>query len=321
MESINFDNPVIIVGATRTGTTLLRSIIDAHPEYAIPRETEFYFLYNRYLKKNRLGILQDKSEFEGFWNWYSSQRRFRYLKLDGEDLHKIILNSGDYSSINIFNSLMLAAANKENKGKWGEKTPGHEAYLDQIFKDFPGAKVLYMIRDPRGMAASMKKVPWGNKSMIVLVKIWKNSISHYMDHHQDPRIKPVYFEQLLTNTTEEIRNICDFLNIYFDNNMLNNRKLGLDSGNDKSWTSDYEKQVNAEITQKSLSKWKSILQPYEIKYIEKHCIEEMNYLGYETTEQADLTMYESLRNGLAYVKQFSINKMRFVKPNREQEYE
>ena len=70
---------------------------------------------------------------------------------------------------------MNAIARKENKTRWGEKSPGHEMYLDQNLEDFPGAKVLFMIKDPRGMASSMNEVPWGIKSMIVLVKIWKMS--------------------------------------------------------------------------------------------------------------------------------------------------
>jgi hypothetical protein len=296
---------------------LLRSIINAHPAYAIPRETEFYFLYNRYLAKNRIEHLVDKTGFESFWSWYSAQRRFTYLNIDGKNLFDTIVNSGDFSTRNILSGLMNAAANKEHKSSWGEKTPGHEAYLDQIFKDFPDAKVLFLVRDPRGMAASMKKVPWGNKSMIVLVKIWKKSINSFKNHTKDPRIKQIRFEQLLTNTTEEIKSICDFLNIKFNKDMLNNRKLGTESVNEKSWTSDYEKQVNAKITQKSLSKWKNILHPYEIKYIEKHCFEEMNYLGYQTTISEDLTFYDSLRNDLVYAKQFFRNQKRHLKTNQD----
>lgn len=296
----------------------MRSMIDAHPEYSIPRETLFYFLYNGYLAKNRIGHLADKNDFERFWSWYVSHRRFTYLNLDGDDLCKNILDSGDFSTSNILNSLMHAAAKKEHKASWGEKTPGHEAYLDQIFKDFPDAKVLFMIRDPRGMAASMKKVPWGNKSMIVLVKIWKRSINDFVKHSKDPRVKQVRFEHLLTNTMEEIKGVCDFLTICFNKDMLNNRKLGMQSGNDHSWTSDYEKQVNAKITQQSIYKWKKVLQPFEIRYLEKYCLEEMNYLGYETSITMKFSFYDRLRNDLTYLKQFINNKRRLLKHSMDQ---
>ena len=71
MNQPDTGSPVFIVGATRTGTTLLRSILDAHPEFSVPRETEFYVLFNRYIEKQRLERLSNIKQFRELWQWYT----------------------------------------------------------------------------------------------------------------------------------------------------------------------------------------------------------------------------------------------------------
>ena len=64
------DAPIFIVGMARSGTTLLRSILNSHPNIAIPRETTFFYLVEEYLKATKVSSFS-KQEVEKFWNWYS----------------------------------------------------------------------------------------------------------------------------------------------------------------------------------------------------------------------------------------------------------
>ena len=54
---------------------------------------------------------------------------------------------------------METCIDNTHKERWGDKTPGHEIYLDRIFDIYPEAKILFMIRDPRAVSASLKKYP------------------------------------------------------------------------------------------------------------------------------------------------------------------
>ena len=67
--------PIFIVGMARSGTTLLRSILNSHPNIAIPRETTFFFLRDQYLKQNNITSISEKT-IEEFWDWYTKNRRF-----------------------------------------------------------------------------------------------------------------------------------------------------------------------------------------------------------------------------------------------------
>ena len=119
-----------------------------------------------------------------------------------------------------------------------------------------------------------------------------------------------FFEQLLINPKDLVKDICEFLDIVFYEEMLKDRRLRIKADNDNSWTSDYEKQVSAEISQNSLYKWKNELQPFEISYIEKYCFEEMEFLGYEKILQEKYSFHDRLRNDINYLRQFIENQKR-----------
>jgi len=51
--------------------------------------------------------------------------------------------------------------------RFGDKTPVNTQYIDRIFRDFPDARVIRIIRDPRSTAESLTVVPFGSPSILV----------------------------------------------------------------------------------------------------------------------------------------------------------
>jgi hypothetical protein len=265
--------PIFILGMARSGTTLIRSILNSHPNIAIPRETSFFYLLDEFLKKTRKNSISDYNKNE-FWKWYSNKRRFKYLDLDPSAVKRDIDFSRDQGYFkNVFQSVMDNHMKNKGKIRWAEKTPGHELYLNKIFEFYPDAKIIFMIRDPRAVYASLKKVPWGVQFVSVAIKRWNSSLKILKTYKNDKRIIGIRYEDLVSDSERIVKSICNFLEEDYNEEILNERKK-LTNSKGSNWTSKYELEVSRGIDSNSLEKWKNELTDFQISAIENYCDKE-----------------------------------------------
>lgn len=80
MSSVLSEPPIFIVGAGRSGTTLIRSLLSAHSRIAVTPETHFL----KVAQQN--GGLRDgaPAHFEAFWRGFSQSQRFKDLGVSPE---------------------------------------------------------------------------------------------------------------------------------------------------------------------------------------------------------------------------------------------
>lgn len=264
------NSPVFIVGMARSGTTLLRSILNSHPTIAVPRETTFFYLLNEYLKTNKVSSFSN-DEVDEFWNWYSKKRRFTYLGLEEQHVKDNFKSFKDTNKFKVvLDSVMLTNLKKNKKTRWGEKTPGHEEFLETIFEMYPNAKVLFMIRDPRSVYASLMNVPWNNQFVSVIIKRWNKSVKKYLEYKDDERVRLITYEELVTNTKENVIEVCKFIGEEFTEEMIVNRAKDISSNSNDGWTTKYEKEVVRTVDNSSVDKWKESLSNFEITLLENY---------------------------------------------------
>ncbi len=263
------DSPVFIVGMARSGTSLLQSILNNHPNIVIPRETGFFYLLEMYQKKNKV-VSFSKEEIELFWNWYSKERRFTYLNLNKNEVKNNIDKINDSKNFkNVFDGVMNTCLEVNNKVKWGEKTPGHELYLNKIFEFYPKAKIIFMIRDPRAVYSSLKNVPWNKQFISVFVKRWNRSVKKFKEYKLDDRILLLTYEELVNNVDHNIFEICKFIGEEFDNKMLKNRLNNLKTYDKNTWGCNNEIATTRKVDSSSIEKWRNNLNKFEVAVIEK----------------------------------------------------
>ena len=139
-----------IVGVTRSGTTLLRLMLDAHPDLAIPPETHFVPSLIKATRKRGVscdeahGIVTGHRQW-GDFNLDSAELLRRYCELDRIDPE---------TTIRAFFELY---AEREGKPRWGDKTPNYVRRMKQIERWIPEARFIHMIRDGRDAALSRFK--------------------------------------------------------------------------------------------------------------------------------------------------------------------
>jgi len=116
----------------------------------------------------------------------------------------------------------IEESKKNKKSRLIEKTPKHLFYIEKIFKYFPNAKILFMLRDGRDVACSQKArfINVINNPFLKGIKEWvkANQISTQWQYH--PSIKYLKYEDLIQDLNSSLIDVMDFLEEDIENKIL-----------------------------------------------------------------------------------------------------
>jgi hypothetical protein len=204
-----------IVGVTRSGTTLLRLMLDAHPDLAIPPETHFVPQLIKATRKRGTSCEQAHGIVTGHRQWGdfnldSAELLRRYCELDRIDPE---------TTIRAFFELY---AEREGKPRWGDKTPNYVRRMKQIERWIPEARFVHMIRDGRDAALSrFKRVLKQPPPMEVVAERWVRKIEGARADGKDlGHYIEIRYEDLVRDTETELRTVAEFLELPWDERML-----------------------------------------------------------------------------------------------------
>lgn len=209
------DFPVpFICGATRSGTTLMRLMLDAHPDMAIPGETHFLppmiqASSRRSRSAEELATMVIEAERWGDFHLDEDELRRRFDALDP-------LNCTD--AIRAFYRLYVE---KQGKHRWGDKSPGYVRSMILLEKAMPEVRFIHMIRDGRDVALSVVPREWGPKTMAGAADLWRRRIEKA--RRQAPKLShylEVHYEDLITDQEAVLRRVADFIELPWDPVML-----------------------------------------------------------------------------------------------------
>jgi len=262
-----------IVGRARSGTTLLRSILDNHSSVIIPPECPFVVnLYSRYHKRKNW----TSCTLEKFYNDVIKQPAFDYLNINKDKLRNDILSSP--LSI-LFDGLCRLvylnykpATPKENIKLIGDKNPHYSLFIPRLIKIFPEARFLHIIRDPRANVLSMMDVDFESPMLASLAWRWK----YYNRTIERQKIKhpecfcTIRYEDLVKEPEKYTHGICSYLGIEFTKSMLDFHKNKEEIL--KTYPADaigkYHKSLFLPISDARVDTWKQRLKPRQIKAID-----------------------------------------------------
>lgn len=170
-----------------------------------------------------------------------------------------------------------------------EQTPRNIFYIKQLLKHFPDIKFVHMVRDPRAVMASQKN-RWRQRAMgrkvipvseVIRVKVnyhpwtisklWLKATDMAVEMTDHPNLKLIKFEDVVGEPEEQVRQICRFLDIDFEQEMLNIPQMG---------SSHKVNQAGAGISRDVVSKWSDTLDTGEIAACEKLTSSMMERFGY-----------------------------------------
>lgn len=208
----------IIVGAPRSGTTLLRLMLDAHTDLAIPPETGFLAADQVFLQ--RLSRQEFADFIEQFPPGVPGWQDFCIPSPVWREALEVI---EPFSPVNAFRTFYRLYAARFSKMRWGDKTPSYVFYMRQIEEMLPETRFIHLIRDGRDVALSWRKTWFApGQDMRTLASHWKQSVSAGLNGRKDGgHYLEIRYEELIQDTASVLQRICDYLSLDFQPAMLN----------------------------------------------------------------------------------------------------
>lgn len=209
----------LIVGSPRSGTTLLRLMLDAHPDLAIPPETGFL----------AMPLAPATGPATAAWfgqtvsHWPPEAPAWADFGIDAQHYSERLAHIRPFDPAEGFRLFYRMYAEKFGKRRWGDKTPLYGLYLPQLASLLPEAHFIHIIRDGRSAALSLRR-QWFSPgdSMVEQARYWCHNVSTTRAHGANcPRYTELRYERLLTDTESELRRLCERLELPFAPEMLN----------------------------------------------------------------------------------------------------
>jgi len=209
------DGPVFVVGAGRSGTTLLRLMLDAHPSFALPPESHFVVALAspRLRLENRPDVaLERVLEHPRFVRW----------DLDADRVRAAVAERRPAALPDLLRIVFETYADAHGKPRWGDKTPGYVAHLPLVAKYFPDARFVHIIRDGRAVAASVASKPSGPPNAVSAAYWWRALVRHGRRDGRalGRRYLEVRYEELVSDPTAVLTRVCQHLGTDYDPAML-----------------------------------------------------------------------------------------------------
>jgi len=262
---VSEDSPIIIGGCQRSGTTLLRVMLDSHPYIACGPESSLLagsFLPHKLTK--RFGI-----PINEIW---------RLRRMASDHAHFVEMFLTRY------------AADRGRK-RWAEKTPHHARFLDYIFRHFPKAKFIHVIRDGRDVVCSIrthpkhrivdgKKVATGiRKPLEPCIQAWLRETATALRWQRHPNYFEIHYENLVNAPGPQLRQLCEFIDEPWDPVMLEYHKQTGPSRDAANFISN--EAATAPLTTQAIERWRDELNREELALFYKLAGKRLTELGYE----------------------------------------
>jgi len=265
------DIPVFfIVGRPRSGTTLLRTLLDSHTNTIVPPECQFIInLYPRYGKITHW----NSKTLEKFYNELVRQWLFDLWPVDKEKLHKQLLScTGEYSYgtiCKVVYSSYQSIFPHDQILSIGDKNPGYTIYTPKLLKIFPEARFIHIIRDYRDNFLSIRNVDFELPYISLTVSKWKLFIKKFRKaafRHPGTHME-VRYEDLAHEPEKEFEKICHFLAIPYSASPLDfyQRKEEAMKIYPKEIMEKYQSSLFNKVNTSRIGLWESSLSATEIK--------------------------------------------------------
>ena len=271
--------PFFIVGCDRSGTTMLRLILDRSDEVAIP--TESMFIADMAAIRSRFGDLTSDEQFdrlaEAVWRhpkvreWRLERTRPPRDGRSGESAYRAALEAP-----------YLAYAAQHGKPGWGDKTPYYIGHIDELRRVFPEARIVNLVRDGRDVALSLLRVPFGPANVWAAAHQWREAVDagERAAERLGADLLTVRYEDLVAGPETAIPAVCEFLEIGYRPEMLavEESPPELIAAGQAAWF----RELYGGISAGSVGKWRRQMSRSDIALFESIAGAELERHGYQT---------------------------------------
>jgi len=273
-------DPIFIVGTERSGSNLLRAILNAHENICIPHPPHIM---------NELAHLAPK------YGDLSQERNFR--KLIDHAVRVVELHFAPWDVVIDRELVFKEAAGRDlycikraiyeqymrakGKTRWGCKSTFMIHHTDLVRKYHKTPKFIHLVRDGRDVAVSARDSVFNHFHPYYVAQLWARQQQLAIKLSRElpaDQFLTVHYEHLTANPEKEVRRICDFISEPYSDHMLNyasrpdSTRL---AGISKSWEN-----LAKPILANNTKKYRTKLTAEEIFVVERNALQELLHFGY-----------------------------------------
>lgn len=274
-------NPFFIISAGRSGTTLLRSMLAAGNQVAVPPEIQnLPVLPGKFIAYRGLGW-EDLSRL--IISNFESHHHFNLWQMNMAPAYQRIINlpQKERTLAKIIDEVYMTYAAQvfPEAGIWGDQSPINTYSLPNLNKIFPKAKYIHLLRDGRDVVSSIVK-RMGDKYLYEGINRWKTSIKrirHFQKVVDTNQYLEIRYEDLVQEPEQTLKEISLFLGVEYTPQMLDYWKL---PSTIEHKIYSHHKNLGKPVFTSSINKWKERLSEKQQNIVQKELSRELSRLNY-----------------------------------------
>lgn len=285
-----------ILGNPRSGTSLLRLILNSHKDIVVPPESGFLlWWYKKYSKWTT-----ESSQNQGLVDQYifdlKSSKKMETWNVDYNTLCNSINKNQPDSYLSLSQQVSLAYANQQGKSPYliGDKNNYYIHHLQELHQLAPHAKYLHIIRDGRDVACSYKALeklntdspykPTLPTKIGIIANEWvenNQKILAFSKMIAPSNYFSIRYEDLILSTEKQTKSLCDFFRIEYDKNMMLYYEHNKSNKEEPIETLDWKRKTLQKPDKSNINKYLEILSQNEVNEFNKIGRDVLIEFGYE----------------------------------------
>ena len=278
------NNGIFIVGAPRSGTTLLQSVLSSHSRLFSAPETSFFSRIVPMLGiyYNNPNALVSRPDIEFIKN--------DIVKMTGATFPDSFTAVADKElTIRQVFERLLEIFNEEKKSIWIEKTTLHAKHMQAIFRYYPEARFIHIIRDPVSTVSSMMHItpPSVDDFRIRYIKSlrnysfsWNDCVESVFRYPLQNNVLHVHYEEFVLDPEFYTKKICDFLEIEYEKSALEEFHISARKFVSPETCPWQKNNLSPYFHKEAIDKWRNTISSERIYLIQNYTYNLSVFLGY-----------------------------------------
>lgn len=279
-------DPIFILGTERSGSNLLRLVLDAHPRITVPHPPHVMNYFGHL--EPRYGDLTVEANRRRLARHIARLVAIHIHPWDiTPDVDRLVAEASPPDLFGLFVALYDQHRDSTTAARWGCKSTFMIHHADRILARFPEASLLWLVRDPRDVAVSAKKSVFSPCDPRNSARLWARQQQQGLElaARIGPRLHRLHYEDLVGAPEPTIRQVCAHLGEDFHPAML--RFSETPSAQKIAKMMDSWKNASQGILRDNTRKWATELSSSELRAVEEECAAVMGALGYRRATSAD----------------------------------
>lgn len=274
--------PVFMIGTQRSGSNLLRLMLNQLKELASPHPP--HILERMVPLVSSYGDLNDDANFRTLVDDVCRLVELNPVEWSGVefDRDKVFKAAKERSLMSVYGVVYDMYAEAHNAKTWCCKSMANINYTDDIEAYFDHPKYVYLYRDGRDVALSFQKAVVGEKHIYNIAKDWTDTQQKALDLKKkigDKYFYSINYEQLTQDPEKAAHSLCEFLGADYVPEMLDFHKSN--EAKNAASSSELWGNVTSPIIKNNSKKYKSEMSEADIRIFESVAGSVLDELGYE----------------------------------------